>query len=333
MTYPEFIAEWRSKSACCIVHTSGSTGTPKELKLSKDIMRRSALRTVTFFGLRHGDRVHSCISPDFIGGKMMAVRAEVAGLRLSWENPSNRPLITMEHPTDYPAMVAVVPSQMLCILERPDLLEMRPNGHPTAWLIGGAPIDAALRRRIAESGIVAWESYGMTETASHIALRRVADPPLPFRPMNGVSLMADERGCLIISVDEKENVITNDLVEFDNSGGFFVRGRADNVIITGGKKVQPETVEATLRGELGAYGISDVMLTSEPDIKWGARLLLLVEIAGTPDFPIADEVIGADEILRQIEAICRSRLAPHEVPKEIRAVRHLPRTPNGKLYR
>lgn len=149
--------------------------------------------------------------------------------------------------------------------------------------------------------------------------------------------MADERGCLIISVDEKENVITNDLVEFDDSGGFFVRGRADNVIITGGKKVQPETVEATLRGELGAYGISDVMLTSEPDIKWGARLLLLVEIAGTrgadDSFPIADEVIGADEILRQIEAICRSRLAPHEVPKEIRAVRHLPRTPNGKLRR
>lgn len=268
---------------------------------------------------------------------MMAVRAEVAGLRLSWENPSNRPLITMEHPTDYPAIVAVVPSQMLCILERPDLLEMRPNGRPTVWLIGGAPIDAALRRRIAESGIVAWESYGMTETASHIALRRVADPPLPFRPMNGVSLMADERGCLIISVDEKENVITNDLVEFDDSGGFFVRGRADNMIITGGKKVQPETVEATLRGELGAYGISDVMLTSEPDIKWGARLLLLVEIAGTPGaddyFPIADEVIGADKILRQIEAICRSRLAPHEVPKEIRAVRHLPRTPNGKLCR
>lgn len=96
-------------------------------------------------------------------------------------------------------------------------------------------------------------------------------------------------------------------------------------------------MEATLRGELGAYGISDVMLTSEPDIKWGARLLLLVEIAGTPgaddSFPIADEVIGADEILRQIEAICRTRLAPHEMPKEIRAVRHLPRTPNGKLRR
>ncbi|MDE7081492.1 MAG: AMP-binding protein [Muribaculaceae bacterium] len=320
MTYPDFIAEWRSDSPCCRVHTSGSTGAPKQLMLPKPLMRRSALRTVAFFNLHPADRVHSCISPDFIGGKMMAVRSEVAGLHLTWEEPSNRPVVADDEGYGAPALVAVVPSQMLHILERPDLKDMRrPDGTPTAWLIGGAPIDTVLRRRIAESGMEAWESYGMTETASHIALRRVADPPLPFRPLEGVALRVDERGCLVICQEGEEDLVTNDIVELDAEGGFSVLGRADNVIITGGKKVQPETVEAALRSPLAALGISDVMLTSEPDVKWGSGLILLVEC------------VCADT--SRVEEICRSLLAPHEVPKEIRSVRRLPRTPNGKLRR
>lgn len=329
MTYPEFIALWRDESPLCPVHTSGSTGRPKQIMLPKSMMRLSALRTVAFFGLSAPDRIHSCISPDFIGGKMMAVRSEVCGLRLTWETPSNHPEIHCANPDDAPALVAVVPSQMLHVLERPDLLLM----DSTIWLIGGAPIDADLRRRIAASPLKAWESYGMTETASHIALRRVDYPPQPFHPLPGIEVATDERGCLTINQplgttlpdgsQATERIVTNDIVDLHPDGSFTLRGRADNVIITGGRKVHPEELESRLLPLLAPLGITAVMISSLPDPKWGAAVRLIIE---WPD-------CAGDPPMERVQEICRAALRPHEVPKSYRAIPELPRTPNGKLRR
>lgn len=260
---------------------------------------------------------------------MMAVRSEVGSLRLTWEVPSNRPEITCPTESDSPALVAVVPSQMLHVLERPDLLAMK----RTIWLIGGSPIDSGLRCRIAESGLNAWESYGMTETASHIALRRVEAIPTPFHPLPGIGLSVDNRGCLTIiqplgtSGDDgcelQERIITNDIADILPDGGFIIRGRADNVIITGGRKVHPEEVEGHLLPLLEPLGISAVMLSAIPDLKWGAALRLLIE------WPDGAQACPVEEV----ERICRTTLAPHEVPKGFTPVRTLPRTPNGKLKR
>lgn len=329
MTYPDFLKEWHNNDDVCRVMTSGSTGTPKEIKLPKEMMRQSARRTISFFSLCEGSRIHSCISPDFIGGKMMAVRADLGNLLLTWEQPSNRPTIPTTDatglPLPSPLLIALVPSQMLHILEAgiPDYLSS------TIWLIGGSAINPALRKRIEDTGIEAWESYGMTETSSHIALRRVRLNQENFRPLPGVEIDTDSRGCLVIRLDGAE-IHTNDIAKIDSDGTFRILGRIDNVIISGGKKIHPEHVESKMMQHLSPLGVTAVMLTSEPDIKWGERLKLLIEYPAAPPEPAQ---LGNEGLMTVAASMARQFLQKHEVPKEYIVVRGLPRTPNGKLQR
>ena len=320
MTYEEFIAEWESPSDRCRVRTSGSTGTPKEILLPKDLMIRSAKRTNTFFRLGAGAHIHSCIAADFIGGKMMAVRASVGELTLTWESPSSRPEVLTRFEGRLPALVALVPAQM------PFILDHLPEAGcgDTVWLLGGSAIDPGLRHRITEAGVNAWETYGMTETASHIALRRVTDGDSRFSPLPDVVLSLTSEGCLVIE-QYGERIVTNDLADLAADGTFRILGRADNVIITGGRKVNPEKVEATLNDALRPFGVEEVMLIGEADEKWGSRLVLLMTTRDGHDD-------SATLIARAAEA-ARNHLDRHEVPKEYRIVGSLPRTPNGKLKR
>ena len=321
MTYNSFLNKWRSDDEYCTVTTSGSTGKPKKMELPKELMRKSARRTVEFFGIPEGARIHSCISPDFIGGKMMAVRAEECGLKLTYESPSNRPDVNyiLGHPQP-PALVAVVPSQMIHIL---DNVKRFPKSD-TVWLIGGGQIDKELRNRIASSGLNAWESYGMTETASHVALRKITHRETPFIPMPGVEISKTLDGRLKLKQFGQE-LETNDLVRLTPGGGFTLKGRADNVIVTGGKKVQPEHVENVLRPLLKPIGVLDLMIASRPNYKWGRSVVLMMEIERN--------VADVEEFIHQIDEICRRELQPHEVPKEYKVVDSLPRTANGKLRR
>ncbi len=316
MTFEEFIREWRDATPYIMVQTSGSTGTPKQIKLDKEFVRASALRTNSFFHIDSHSRLHSCVAPDFIGGKMMAVRAEEARCRLTWETPSNRPLagITPDERID---LLAVVPSQMLHIL---DNLAVMP--HLENIIIGGSAIDFRLRDRIIASGLNAYETYGMTETASHIALRKIEEGCDWFVTLPGISVSADARGCLVITFADGHRVITNDIAVIDGEGGFRVTGRADHVIVTGGKKVNPLEVEQRIAREIE----SPFRITSVPDEKWGRRVVL--EIEGETGQEGEGEREDSDgKLLSRLRELLRS----WEMPKEIRHVEALPRTPNGKI--
>lgn len=321
MTYPEFIEEWRNEEDYCLVNTSGSTGNPKTIHLPKELMRNSAKRSIQFFKLSPGTHIHSCISPDFIGGKMMAVREEIGKLQLSWEKPSNNPTVTDEFKDNPPALISLVPSQMNGIIQR-GLPESFKN---TIWLIGGSPVPEKLRMKISQNGLNAWESYGMTETASHIALRRISGRQDPFSPLEGIKIDKDERGCLIIELGGTK-VVTNDLVDIKPNSDFNIIGRVDNVIITGGKKVHPECVESRIRRKLEDLGVTDLIVTSSPDDKWGERIILILE---KENYSVSE----CRELQNKTMEICRNSLHRHEVPKEIRIVSSLPRTGNGKIKR
>lgn len=314
MTFEEFIEEWRSDNDHITAHTSGSTGNPKTITLDKEFVRRSALRTNSFFRITSASRLHSCVAPDFIGGKMMAVRALEAGCRLTWETPSNRPLADAGAAGRID-LLAVVPSQTLHILDNMEKLpEIR------AMLVGGSAIDPSLRRRIAGSGINAYESYGMTETASHIALRRIEAEEGWFETLGGIMVATDTRGCLEIWFPSGERFVTNDLAATDGNSRFRICGRYDHIIITGGKKVNPFEVERKIAGMIDA----PFVVTSEPDVKWGRRIVLRIERAAgsTPD-----------ELPELLSKGLREALLPWEMPKEIEIVNKLERTPNGKLKR
>ncbi|MDE6578264.1 MAG: AMP-binding protein, partial [Muribaculaceae bacterium] len=257
MTFEDFKEEWNNDSGVISARTSGSTGNPKLIELDKAFVKESAVRTINFFGLNSSSRLHSCVGADFIGGKMMAGRSFVTDCHFTWETPSNRPLERMSG-NDKLTLIALVPSQMIHILENLDRMP-----EIDYFLIGGSSIPRKLREAISEAGLQAWESYGMTETASHIALRKIEKDEGWFEALPGITLASDERGCLVIKFENGIKVTTNDNVIFKDSRHFRITGRADNVIITGGKKVNPEEIENKLEDLF--HG--DILLTGRDDDK------------------------------------------------------------------
>lgn len=311
MTYEEFLTEWRDNKNFIFAQTSGSTGEPKIIRLKKDFMSRSAIRTNEFFNINSSSRLHSCISPDFIGGKMMAVRSEIARCRLSWEIPSNTPLKNLSS-SEKLSLVALVPSQMHYIIDNKSQMPVIDN-----LLIGGSPIPPLLKDKIIECGLNAYESYGMTETASHIALRKVTSENIPFTTLPGISVSASEEECLVILFDTGEKFVTNDIVQLVSDTAFFIKGRKDNVIISGGKKINPIELEAKISSLL-PYAFC---ITGFPDDKWGEKVVLILESK--------TKCINTDYILE----LLKPKLEKWEMPKEIIIEALLARTANGKIIR
>lgn len=318
MTFEEFIEEWRSDAPVIKARTSGSTGTPKIIELPKPFVAASARRTVDFFGLDSESVLYSCVSPDFIGGKMMGVRAELTGAKLRWEIPSNRPLQSVDK-EEHISLLAVVPSQMVHILDNWEQLPRIDN-----IIVGGSAIHPELRKRIEASGLNAWETYGMTETASHVALRRIYGDSEPFTMLPGISVSLDERGCLVFDFESGERVVTNDIGTIEDCRRFMVKGRADNVIITGGKKLHPEEAE----DKLSRFIVAPFVVKGVADSKWGERVELHIE--GESESGVLSPGVGGFEGLYK----CMDEMFEHwQVPKKIRLVSKLERTANGKIKR
>lgn len=320
MTQKEFETEWRTDSDRVVCHTSGSTGTPKEIMLPKELMRESARRTNDFFGIDSDSRLHSCLDFRYIGGKMLVVRADEAGCRLTSETPSNRPLgeIEKEERID---LLSVVPSQMQWILDS-----------ETKWtdikqiLIGGSAIPSGQRRRIALSPYKVWESYGMTETASHIALREVTeDTTSPFRTMHGITVELADNGCLTINMPGAGKIKTNDIAEVYSPEEFLILGRADHCIISGGIKILPEEIER----KLGGFIAFDYCIASVPDPKWGEKAVLVFETDEVDDkLEFIKKAVG-----RRLEMYRKSLELGVKAPKEAIGINRIPKTANGKIDR
>lgn len=310
MTFEEFLDEWRGDSPYIEARTSGSTGEPKTIRLSKSFITDSALRTNQFFSITKYSRLHSCVAADFIGGKMMAVRGELAECGFSFEVPSNRPLAAFGV-TERIDLLAVVPSQMIHILD--NIYEM-----PVirAIIIGGSAIDPLLKDRIISSGLNAYETYGMTETSSHIALRKIAPDQEWFETLGDIKVSLDDRECLVIDFSTGEHIVTNDIAIIDSDSRFKITGRWDHVIITGGKKLNPYEVENVISPLIDAPFI----ITSKSDMKWGRKVVLRIE---------GDHFCRDEELMGRM----RDLLPSWKLPKEIEWVKSLPRTLNGKLKR
>ena len=322
--YREFLEEWNNSDSEVMVQTSGSTGTPKQIRLKKSYMRRSARRTIDFFGLNTDSVILSCMSFKYIGGKMMIVRGLETGCTVLKETPSLEPLKTITTPL---SLVALVPVQMEYVLDH--LSELPSVKH---FLIGGSAVNDNLRKKIIESGISAWESYAMTETASHIAIRKVeydeTGKAKPFYPLEGVHLKSDEHNRLIIKDGDEETLLTNDIVKFTPDGGFYVKGRFDDMIITGGKKILPQTVEDCLR--LQFPELKDFAVLGLPDDKWGERIVLAIV---TEEKDKCAAVQRLENIKRQINCIPENEFPRWMHPKEILSVPFIPLNENGKLSR
>ena len=211
MSIKEFLEEWNSPSPYVRVQTSGSTGAPKPMLVEKERMRRSARITCDFLGLREGDTALLCMSLDYIAGKMMVVRAIERGLRLLTVTPSGHPL---QHTGDID-FAAMVPMQVYNSLQVPEerqrLMAIR------HLIIGGGAIDVSLAAELKNFPHAVWSTYGMTETLSHIALRRLNGPETSewYTPFDTVSVSLSDDGCLVIDAPEvcPQRLVTNDIAE------------------------------------------------------------------------------------------------------------------------
>lgn len=295
------------------VDTSGSTGKPKTIRLPKRDMRASALATCRRFGIDASSVLVSPLSTAYIAGKMMVVRALVAGCELWSLPPSSSPLGELPAACRGIDLLAVVPAQLERLLDDPHRALVK------TVLVGGAPVDEALERRVVADGLNAVASYGMTETCSHVALRQFGSDR--FEALPGVTFSLDGRGCLVVDVPgmSMRRLVTNDEASLLSPTSFRWLGRHDNVINSGGVKINPETDEALLRPELPGV---EFYITSRPSARWGEEAVIAV-IARGAAAPTTDEAI--------IEA-ARRVLPPHHVPK---GVVEVPRefTPTGKIKR
>ena len=245
MTLNEFLAEWHNDNPRILVHTSGSTGKPKPLMVEKRRMLNSARITCDFLGLKPGDTALLCMPLDYIAGKMMVVRSLQRGLRLTSVRPSSHPLADDTLPSF--TFAAMVPMQVYNTLKVP--CERERLMHIRHLIIGGGAISDELAQMIKPLPNAVWSTYGMTETLSHIALRRLNGPDasLWYTPFDGVGISLNADGCLVIDAPEvcAEPLVTNDIAQLrtdDRTGKtlFRIKGRKDNVVCSGGIKIQIE---------------------------------------------------------------------------------------------
>lgn len=305
----DFLTEWFNGSDTLKVHTSGSTGNPKELWVEKRRMMDSAMMTVSFLNLRRHDTALLCMPLQYIAGKMVVVRALVAGLDLIPVAPCGHPLRNL---TQSPVFAAMIPMQVFNSLSTTEEKEsLQKIAH---LIIGGGAIDAAMEETLKDFPNAVWSTYGMTETLSHIALRRLngKDASHWYTPFHDVNVSLSESGTLTIHAPRvnKEILETNDIAELNEKGQFRIIGRKDNTINTGGVKVQTEQVENALRPLLPV----PFMITSVPDPKFGERIVMLTE--GELTSEQAEKAFAA--------------LPPYWRPKQTFNAGKLPQTGTGK---
>lgn len=267
-----FLADWHSSSPTLCVQTSGSTGAPKKMEVLKTRMLASARMTCEFLGLKKNDKALLCLPLQYIAGKMVVVRALFAELDLYAVNPSGHPLADTTTDFDFAAMI---PLQVYNSLQIPK--ERERLSRIKHLIIGGGAIDQELEKELAGFPNAIYSTYGMTETLSHIALRRISGTKANayYTPLPNVRVRLSAEQTLIIDAPHlaEETLTTNDIAELRDDGSFRILGRKDNVINSGGIKIQIEEIEETLKPYInGLFAI-----TSIPHPRLGEAIVLLIE--------------------------------------------------------
>lgn len=310
-----FMRDWFSDADFMTGHTSGSTGVPKEIRLLKADMLASAATTNDFFGISPGSNLLLCLSPSYIAGKMMIVRAILAGANLIAVKPSSSPLKGVGEVID---LAAMVPMQVQESLKQPDMAAKLAGVRQL--IVGGAPVSTPLEVELSRLSVSSYATYGMTETVSHIALRKLNGKPDCYFALGDVWFETDGRGCLVVHAPHlrQQQFTTNDRVELVDSRHFKWVGRYDHVINSGGVKLSPEQIECKLADTIRER----YFITSLPDERLGEKVVLVIE----------GNVWGDDAVECLREAMNR-RLEPFEVPKQILFHTAFRETKSGKVIR
>jgi o-succinylbenzoate---CoA ligase len=298
-----FILEWFNDKDYIIAHTSGSTGQPKEIQLPKNTLVESAKNTCAFFNLTKDSKALLCIPTAFIGGKMLLVRGFVSGMDVHITKPTSSPLEQIN--TCY-HFVALTPQQ--AIQSSNEALNYFAN-----IIIGGGEVNTALENKLRDVKCNCYSTYGMTETASHVALKHIGHQNY-FEALPNITFTKDERDCLIIHAPKllESSLVTNDVVELLSPTQFIWKGRYDNVINSGGIKIYPEEVEKKLEPFISQR----FFIGKLPDDMLGEKVVLVIE---------SEHELNID--------FSKTTLTSYEKPKQILYTPKFIETENGKVKR
>ncbi len=309
-----FLYNWFDTHKFITVQTSGSTGKPKGIKLKKEHMIHSAIATGSFFDLPENTSALVCLSPEYIAGKMMLVRALVLGWHIDIVEPSSSPLQGVTKDYDFCAMVPLQLENSLSGLYRIKKI-----------IVGGAPVSKKLLKELQGISTAVFATYGMTETSTHIAVKPINNITSSvversyFETLPNIKISKDHRNCLVINapriVDHK--IITNDVVELISETEFKWLGRFDSIINSGGIKLIPELIEKKLATVLD----SRFFVFGIPDEKLGQKLVLIVE-------NLQLKIENLKLKIKDLKSLDR-----YEIPKEIYTVKEFAETETKKVNR
>lgn len=268
----DFLEEWGNKELSISVKTSGSTGKPKLIHLRKSDMIASAELTGEYFNLKNAQTALLCLPVKYIAGKMMLVRAMVLGLDLISVEPSSNPIIDCIQPISFAAMT---PMQVTTVLNQsPDKLNLIEQ-----LIIGGAPVDSILEAKLQEVNARCYSTYGMTESITHIAAKRLngKNKSTYFEALPNITFQLNKDDCLVINTPHlsTSTITTNDISELINKQSFKWTGRLNNVVNSGGIKLHPEELEKKVSD---LFGNTRFFFSSLPDESLGERLVLVIEL-------------------------------------------------------
>jgi len=307
----DFIRQWIDNDTYIEVQTSGTTGEPRRYKVTKEAIRISAQKTLEFFRLKPGDSALLSLPPKYIAGKLMIVRAFVGGLNLILREPSGTPLENIDTDIDFAAMV---PMQVQKQIE----VNAEVFKKVRTLIIGGGEVSQPLKEKLQDIQTGVWETYGMTETLTHIALKKLNGKGKSewFTVLQGVKVQKNSSDCLEVEVEgiTTGKLTTSDIVEFNDSGQFKIVGRSDDVINTGGIKVMPASVERKIEKWIPR----SFVVSSLPDEVLGEKVVLVIE----------GDLFDDTELKKKLK-----KLKFYDTPKAICFLSKLPRTETGKIKR
>jgi O-succinylbenzoic acid--CoA ligase len=315
-----------TEAVLCVIHTSGSEGRPKPIELTYGNHLWNAIGSGVRIGIAPSDRWLCCLPLHHIGGFAIVMRSALyrTGLVLERFSPPRIAEVVGSEPV---TLVSLVPTMLDRLLDaQAELAKLR------CLLLGGGPCPQSTIDRALDADAPVTLTYGLTETASQVATM----PPGEARAKPGSAgppILATE-----VKIDDDDGTIlvrgpsvspgaigpdgwlhTSDLGRLDDEGYLYVLGRADQVIITGGKNVSPEEVERVL---LDHPAVADASVSGREDVEWQHAVVATVVLD-----------TGAKTTSGELRAFCREQLAGFKVPKEIEFVPELPRNAQGKLRR
>ncbi len=315
----KFLVDWFSDAMAEMeIYTSGSTGPPRPVRHTKQAMLQSARMTCEALQLSTKDKALLCIPANKIGGMMMIVRCLYLKMDLYCMKPSVHPLANL-HEGTHISFAAFTPMQVKEIMA--DKREWKKFQGMEKVLLGGENIRPELLEHLQHAANSTYSTFGMTETISHIALKKVsgAKPDLYYHTLPGIRVTSDKRNCLVIDAPAigVHQLATNDMVELITENEFDWKGRLDHVINSGGVKLHPETIEQKLQSLIQ----SPFFVAGVADAHRGEKPVLVVQ---------SDLLTEADtETIKAAIAL----LPKLERPKEIRIVNEFLKTDTGKVKR